>query len=51
MLKIILKNNIEKIFLKIFPKDNINEYKKINIKKCIQNKLPYFFLAELFLFP
>ena len=35
---------------KIFLKDNINDNKKINIKKRIQNNLSYFFLAELFLF-
>ena len=33
---------------KIFLKDNINDNKKINIKKRIQNNLSYFFLAELF---
>ena len=39
------------MILKIFLKDNINDNKKSNIKKRIQMNLPYFFLAELFLFP
>jgi hypothetical protein len=36
------------MILKIFLKDNINDNKKTNIKKRIQNNLFLFFLAELF---
>ena len=36
------------MILKIFLKDNINDNKKSNIKKRIQNNLSLFFLAELF---
>ena len=36
------------MILKIFLKTNINDNKKSNIKKRIQNNLSLFFLAELF---
>jgi hypothetical protein len=39
--------NGRKMISKIFLKDNINDNKKSNLKKCIQNNLSYFFLAEL----
>jgi hypothetical protein len=42
---------ISKIPLKKFLKDNINDNKKTNIKKRIQNNLSLFFMADLFVFP
>ena len=37
------------MILKIFLKDNINDNKKSNIKKRLQNNLSLFFLDELFI--